>query len=419
MPGARQTFGWFSGRNGTHLTLAAAGMIPALVGVIATLPRSAVVITNSATPRASVFSDTTRYPRFTRVVLLEQTAGTSANVSIGDLDADGHLDIVLAKGRHWPLANTVLFGNGHGHFGPARDLDSVADRSYSARLVDLDTDGDLDIVISNDRPDPKRVYLNDGTGTFHEGSTFGRREWPTRNASVADINGDGLPDIIVANRTGGRPGANYLWRNGGGGRFDASCIPFSEESATTITTADFDGNGAIDLAVPNRDGGQSYVYRNDGAGRFSTGNRIPFGPPDATMRMAEAGDLDHDGLLDIVAIDERHGVRIYFRQRDSTFASGAAVGAPGTVPYALAVVDVNLDGAIDIVVGNVGAASVVYFNAGSGRAFAPVPFGDGQGAVYGFAIADLDEDGHPDIAVARSGAPNAVYFAVPPSGSPK
>src|SRR6187431_1928740 len=58
----------------------------------------------------SVSADT--FPTFDRVLQLEQTSETSANVSIGDLDGDGRLDIVLVKGRHWPLVDRVLLGDG-------------------------------------------------------------------------------------------------------------------------------------------------------------------------------------------------------------------------------------------------------------------------------------------------------------------
>jgi hypothetical protein len=328
------------------------------------------------------------------------------------VNADGHLDLVLAKGRHWPLLDRVLLGDGRGNIVASHDLGSTPDRSYSGRLVDLDGDADLDVVISNDAPDPKRVYLNDGTGRFIPGSTFGRGEWPTRNASVADLNGDGRPDIIVANRPDSGA-ANYVCLNRGAGRFDSDCAAFSHEPATTITPADFNQDGLIDLAVPHRDRGQSHVYLNGGNAMFPDTMRVPFGPADARIRMAEVADLNADGFLDIVAIDEEHGVAVCFGQRDHTFSPGVEVAGGGVTPYALAVSDLNGDGKIDIIVGHIEAASTVYFNDGSGRAFQPVQFGDARGAVYGFAIGDLDSDGHLDIAVARSDAPNVVYFGGP------
>jgi VCBS repeat protein len=349
------------------------------------------------------------FPAFDRVLLLESTSETSANVSIGDVNGDGHLDIVLVKGRHWPLVDRVLLGDGIGHFGSGYDLGQVADRSYSGRLVDIDRDGDLDVVISNDAPDPGLVYVNDGRGHFRVGSTYGRPEWETRNATVVDLDRDGYPDIVVANR-GDSTGANYICFNKGHGRFDASCVAFSREPATTITAADFNRDGMIDLAVPHRDGGQSRLYLAGPKGSFSAARTIPFGPPNATIRMTEGADLNGDGLLDIIAIDEREGTAIYFAQRNGRFSERVPVGDRTTTPYALATGDLNGDGKSDIVVGNVEAPSIIYFNDGSGRQFHIVRFGDNKGTVYGFATADLDRDGVADIAVARSEAPNVVYF---------
>jgi hypothetical protein len=352
-------------------------------------------------------------PRFDRLVYLEDEAATSANVSVGDINGDGNLDIVLAKGRHWPLADRVHFGDGRGGFSAGDDLGAASDRTYSGLLVDLDEDGDLDVVISNDSPDPKLVYLNDSEGRFDAGSAFGSPDWPTRNASAADLNGDGLPDIVVANRTGNRPGANYVCLNRGGGRFDADCLRFSQESATTITPADIDADGRIDLVVPHREGGQSLIYMNEG-GAEPTFRAVPFGPPDAAIRVSQAADLDGDGNLDIIAIHEdraRLGIRLYLGEGSQRFSDGVPIDNGGRYPYALAVADLDLDGHPDIVVGNIRAPSAVYFNHGSGRHFDSVTFGDDEGDAYGFGIGDLDNDGRPDIAVARSEGRNVVYFA--------
>ena len=127
---------------------------------------------------------------FERFVFLEDAAENTANASIGDLDGDRDPDIVLAKGRHWPLRDLVLLNDGKGGFEVRHPLGREADRSYTAALADLDGDKDLDIVVGNDRPDPKRVYLNDGHGRFASGGTFGLPEWATRNVTLADLNGD-------------------------------------------------------------------------------------------------------------------------------------------------------------------------------------------------------------------------------------
>ena len=350
-------------------------------------------------------------PRYDRVLELEATPATSANVSIGDVNGDGQLDLVLAKGRHWPLVDRVLLGDGHGRFSAAYDLGTASDRSYSGLLIDLDGDHDLDVVISNDDPDPKLVYLNDGTGHFTVGSQFGRASWETRNARAADVDGDGRPDIVVANRTSRGDPVNFVCLNRGQGRFDADCLPFSHEPATTITAADFNRDGRIDLAVPHRDGGQSYIYLNAGTATFPDSSRIAFGPPDAHIRMIEAVDVDRDGLLDLVAIDEMRGVGVYFGRKDGTFSPVFEVAGGTMMPYALTTSDLNRDGFVDLIVGHLQAASTVYFNDGTGRRYTPVSFGDGKGDVYGFAVADLDGDGRLDIAAARSEATNVVYFA--------
>jgi VCBS repeat protein len=348
--------------------------------------------------------------RFDRVVLLETTSEASANVHIGDVNGDRHLDIVLAKGRHGGLVDRVLLGDGTGKFPTAYDLGPVADKTYSGNLVDLDGDGDLDVVISNDTPDPKRIYLNDGKGRFREAGTYGRAAWSTRNAAVADVNGDGQPDIIVANRDEPGRAGNYVCLNRGKGRFDDDCVLFSKESATTITPADVNGDGRIDLIVPHRDGGESHVYLNTSRAGALSFSPVAFGPRDAAIRASAAADLDRDGILDIVVIDERRGLFAFFGQRGERWSAAVPIGARGRTPYALTVHDLNADGAVDVIVGHVEAPSTVFINDGSGRTFRPIDFGDGKGTAYGFAVADLDEDGRLDIAVARSDAPNAVYF---------
>jgi FG-GAP-like repeat len=349
-------------------------------------------------------------PGFDHSLLLEAVSDTTANVSFGDFDGDGHLDILLVKGRHWPIVDRVLLGDGLGRIRKAYNLGKVADRSYTGGVADFNGDGFPDIAVSNDAPDRKLIYFNDGKGNFNIGSEFGLPEWPTRNLSIADINGDGLPDIILANRGDLGKTSNYICLNKGKGQFNAHCIPFAPYPATTITPADFNKDGFIDLVVPHRDSGQSYVYMGSSGVTFPDTHRIPFGPPDATIRVAAVADFNGDSLPDIVTIDENKGVNLYFGQKDQTFSAGISLADSKIVPYALAIADLNNDGKMDIIVGHVEAPSTVFFNDGTGRRFTSISFGDSKGTVYGFAVGDFNEDGTPDIAAARSDAPNVLYF---------
>lgn len=348
-------------------------------------------------------------PEYNKYLLLETEIDTTANASFADFDGDGHLDILLVKGRHWPIVDRVLLGNGRGSIKRAYNLSNVADRSYTGGVADFNGDGFPDIAVSNDAPNKKLIYLNDGKGNFMVGAEFGLPDWPTRNLSIADINSDGFPDIILANR-GKSPTSNYICLNKGKGQFNADCISFAPYPSTTITPSDVNNDGFIDLVVPHRNGGQGYVYLGSSGIIFSDNHRIPFGESDATIRVASVGDFNADNILDIVAIDENKGVKLYFGQTGETFSAGISIADSKIAPYALAISDMNNDGKIDIIVGHIKAPSTVFLNDGTGRNFLPISFGDSKGTVYGLAIGDFNEDGTPDIATARSDAQSVLYF---------
>jgi hypothetical protein len=341
------------------------------------------------------------------IVPLETVSETSSNASIGDLNGDGQLDIVLVKGRHWQVTSKVFFGDGNGHFMPGPALPSKATKSYSASLADMTKSGHVDMVLSNDAPDPKLVLLNDGKGNFTVGGTYGDPKWPTRNAAVGDLNGDGYPDIAVANREM----TSYVCLNDGKLHFDCRPLPDSP-SAATVAIADMDGDRANDVIYACRDSCQSVVYFNDGKGDFA--RRVPWGPPKSSTRAMAVADFDGDGHLDIAACHEQMGCFVYLNDGKGNFGGGIPFQKPEALPYSMMATDLNGDHRPEIIVGYVDAPGVVYFNDGTGKKYRPMPFGNGKGAIYGMAAGDLDGDGWPDIVVARSDAPCFVMFNRPP-----
>ena len=335
------------------------------------------------------------------VVPLETVSETSSNASIGDLNGDGKPDIVLVKGRHWELTTKVFLGDGKGHFAPGPPLPGNATKSYSGSLADMTKSGHLDIVLSNDSPDPKLVLVNDGTGRFKVGGSYGDPKWPTRNAAVGDLNGDGYPDIAVANRGT----TSYVCYNDG--KLHFTCKELRDTpSAASIAIADVDGDGLNDVIFPCRDDCQSRVFFN----RNLAGEGRPWGPAKGSIRAIAVADLNGDGHPDIAACPERLGCFVYFNDGKGNFGSSIQFQKPDALPYSMMSADLNGDGRPDLIVGYVNAPGVIYYNDGTGRKFDPHPFGDGKGAIYGMASGDLDGDGRLDLVAARSGAPSFILF---------
>ncbi len=369
------------------------------VGFVGVHARTRVAAPGQSTPKSFSAGGVRSF----EIVPLETVSETSSNASIGDLNGDGHPDIVLVKGRHWQVTSRTFFGDSQGHFTPGPALPSNAIKSYSASLADMTGSGHLDMVLSNDEPDPKLVLLNDGNGHFTIGGRYGDPKWPTRNAAVADLNGDGHPDIAVANRQM----TSFVCFNDGRLHFD--CRPLEDSpSAATVAIADMNGDGANDVIYACRDSCQSVVYFNDGKGNFTRRER--WGPSNSSIRAMAVADLDGDGHLDIAACPEELGCFVYLNGGNGTYQSGIQFQTPKAVPYSMVAADLNGDQRPEILVGYVEAPGVVYFNDGTGRHYQPMPFGDGKGAIYGMAVADLNGDHWPDVVVARSDAPCFVMF---------
>ena len=322
----------------------------------------------------------------------------------------------------------MLLNDGKGGF-TASNLGTAPGRTYSAALADINHDGHLDIVVSSDAPDRKLIYLNDGKGHFTEAGTFGRPDWPTRYVTLADLNGDGYPDIVVANRGSypnlvhGKPGngpkvptPSFVCLNDGKGRFPTS-EALSTESATSIVAADLDGDGAIDLFVPHRDGGQSIILWNDGKGHFPTSTKV--GPATAWIRMAAAGDFDGDGRLDLAFIDEQKQAAyawIYNRGKRQFWGTGAASGsAAATVRAGSCRSQSRRAEPVISWWAMWRCRGSVYFNTDP-HSFHEVRWNDGKGTVYGLAFA-----GFQWRRLARHRGcpfrlkPNAIWFQHPRS----
>jgi hypothetical protein len=183
---------------------------------------------------------------FDRVLLLESTSETSASVSIGDVDANGTLDVVLAKGRHWPLNNLILRNDGKGHF-TTENLADAPDRTYSAAVAaDINGDGIPDLVVGDEQ---NGVFLYAGAGrrTFESPPTLGTGTGAPYSIGVADLNRDGKTDIVVGRQEA--PGTIFFNQGGNRPTFSVASWNDGKGSVYGVAIADLDGDGWPDIAA--------------------------------------------------------------------------------------------------------------------------------------------------------------------------
>lgn len=335
-------------------------------------------------------------------LLLGAEVHRSASVRLGDLDGDGDLDAVVANGRHWPEQNLVFLNQGRGQFNVARPLGGDLSTSYAAELADLDGDGDLDVAVGNDTA-PNAIFLNDGRGHFEHHGSFGEPS-SLRSLTLTDIDLDGDVDILACAR--GEPNRIYL-NDGHAGFPESRSFGENDDSTLAVAVGDLDGDGRPDLVLANRDGQQNFVLLNDGPAGFE--RRVPFGSGRDDTRAVAVADFDADGHLDWVAGNIGQPNILYLGDGRGGVREALEFGRADGRTYALAVEDMNGDGRLDVVVGNAAQANAVFFNEG-GKSFREERFGDPSSNTYGLAVGDLDEDGDADIAVANSESPNPVYL---------
>src|SRR5579863_708606 len=225
-------------------------------------------------------------------------------IAVADLNGDGKLDIVVTNSNQEQKNEgyiTILFGNGDGTF-TRRAHYSAGRTPYGVAVGDLNGDGHPDIVVANDNAfndadlNTLFVLLNNGDGTFRQGGIY-QTGVESVNVSIADLNGDHKPDLVVASAFNQ---SIAVLLGSGEGTFSAPV--FYSTSAlgaapSAAVDADFNGDGNPDVATILYDGGVALLYGN-GDGTFQTAIHAVSGGTSGGTSLV-TGDFNHDGAPDI------------------------------------------------------------------------------------------------------------------------
>jgi hypothetical protein len=332
---------------------------------------------------------------------------TSYGIALGDVNGNGHLDVVTANGDQ---ATRLYLNNGHGSFpatGTAIDAGGIGSL-LTAVLADVNGDGRPDLLLGASQG-TNRLHLNNGSGGFLPASAIGSGAINTLSLAVGDVDGDGHPDVIAGT---GSSHLSRVYLNDGSGGFAGPGIAFGSvgESTYSVVLADMNGDGHLDVLAGNRDG-INRLYRNDGLGGYD-GSGIAIGSEtDNTYRLA-VGDLNGDGHLDVVVGNVNQTNKLYLNDGSGGFpAMGTAIGSETDESFSLLLVDVDGDGHLDVVVGNAGQTNKFYRNNGSGGFPATgTAIGSETDTTFNLALGDLDGDGDFDLVVANAGQTNKRYL---------
>lgn len=247
------------------------------------------------------------------------------DLEIGDVDSDGHLDMVLVDwGSGDSMVNEgggVLLwrGDGTGHFADETWNRVPITRfgfSWDLELLDVDNDWDLDVAVSCKRCEGSRLMRNDGRGYF----VLDRRALPafTNNYDLEpmDLDGDGDLDLVTVNDGEIVGGVNHhrrqhVFLNDGTGKFeDATELKWPDaenpgEDDNMVAFLDYDSDGDADFLLASLTGPDRLLI-NDGTGRFHQASDVMTGEPTpGTLHLALA-DLDGDHRLDVAMAQGEH-----------------------------------------------------------------------------------------------------------------
>ena len=333
------------------------------------------------------------------------TGVRTSTLAVGDLDRDGDLDLVVTGDDPSPAVDgaSILLNTGTGDFTASGRFD-VGEGPLAITLGDLDGDGDLDVVSTDQGSNSIRLFTNrDGRMTVAHRTDLGGTSG-VQGIAHGDLNGDGRPELIVAQRT-----QIQVLREIGAG-VSATPVPYpAGTSVSGVAAGDVDGDGDIDVVVADDTTDDIAVLRNT-AGVLSAPVRFP--ACDGARAVA-LEDMDGDGDLDgVVACLFANSVKVLRNNGAGSFASWTGWGWGGSAagPQALAVGDLDGDGDRDIVValGNSNMIAVLRNDGG----FFPLAWSDtGCTAPESIALGDVNGDGRLDIAVScRLAARVRIYL---------
>ncbi len=286
--------------------------------------------------------------------IITESLHAAVDVYTADLDGDGDKDVlVAAKGYNQNDSKIVWYENidGLGNFGSQQNISLLANGAISVYAIDLDGDGDMDVLSASFSDNKIAWYENtDGLGNFGSQQIISNIALSARDVYAADLDGDGDMDVIAA-----APGtAEVIWfeNTDGLGNFGAEqVITNNALGVLSVYAIDIDGDDDMDVLAASTSGNKVAWYENlDGLGNFGTEQIITTGLE--RERVVYAADLDNDGDIDVLSAyqEDLSGEIVWYENLDGqgTFGSHQVITTEAAAPRDVYVTDIDNDGDLDV-----------------------------------------------------------------------
>ena len=328
------------------------------------------------------------------------SAGGASSVYAVDMDSDGDMDVLSASGDDDKIA--WYENDGSENFTEYVICDS-ADNAISVYATDIDGDGDMDVLSASRKDDKIAWYENDGSESFTEYVISDSADFP-RSVFSVDMDSDGDMDVLSASAHDNK----IAWyENDGSESFIEYVISDSSDDPYTVYASDMDSDGDMDVLSASGDDDKIVWYENDGNQSFTEhiiSSSVDYG------RDVYAADVDGDGDMDALSASSQNDKIAWHENDGNESFTEHTISSSANFARSVFSVDMDLDGDMDVLSASRDDDKIAWYENDGSESFTEYVISDSADNAISVYATDIDGDGDMDVLSASRDDDKIVWY---------